>query len=473
MTSNLYFPARATGIQVADVVMEGKPFCARCKEEFPLFEEAYPNQPKRWMMGTLRHLREAPKSLIRKESLTGWLDSETSPNGAYLCGNCLHPDVLVNSSPFPKKIKEIKIGDKILSSDGHYHEVAQVRSRKYSGELVKIITSHSAAFPLLVTPEHPIMIVARKNYSAFHDRRLRLKSRPRIRGAKNEYPIVFLENKYLQRQWCNAESVRIGDSIAYPISQQIARLDFIKLYDYSEKLLTNRRHTELDAVDKIPIDHSFFKLAGFYVAEGCCTGNQARFSFHQKETEYVNQVVDAVNQLFGIKATVQNDDKHNVTLVIVNSKVVSQLLSSLFGRRSTEKHLPFFIMELPPKTQDLIFEPYFNGDGTHFKNGSDSMTTASPILALQLKDILLRLGFLPSLYVEKREKSPNLNYRVDYFKSPARRTGWINGKYAYNPVRQISREAYEGLVYDIEVKESHDFCPLYHTVHNCFFDCTD
>ncbi|MBA7593880.1 hypothetical protein ES703_00814 [subsurface metagenome] len=60
--------------------MAEKPFCCRCKEDFPVAEE-----PALWTMGQMRKLKKAPKWI--KEKFRGWIDSEIHGEG-YLCGNC-------------------------------------------------------------------------------------------------------------------------------------------------------------------------------------------------------------------------------------------------------------------------------------------------------------------------------------------------------------------------------------------------
>ena len=59
---------------------ETRPFCCRCKEDFPVAEE-----PTRWMMGQMRKLSKAPQKI--KLQFNDWLNSEVHGIG-YLCGNC-------------------------------------------------------------------------------------------------------------------------------------------------------------------------------------------------------------------------------------------------------------------------------------------------------------------------------------------------------------------------------------------------
>lgn len=60
--------------------MTEKPFCCRCKEDFPVAEE-----PARWQMGQMRKLKKAPKWI--KDNFKEWINSEIHGEG-YLCGNC-------------------------------------------------------------------------------------------------------------------------------------------------------------------------------------------------------------------------------------------------------------------------------------------------------------------------------------------------------------------------------------------------
>ncbi|MDP3064042.1 MAG: hypothetical protein Q8O40_12650 [Chloroflexota bacterium] len=58
-------------------VLDGlTPFCARCKEEFPIAKE-----PATWRMGFLRRLSKLPRRLREHHEIA-------HQAGGYLCGNC-------------------------------------------------------------------------------------------------------------------------------------------------------------------------------------------------------------------------------------------------------------------------------------------------------------------------------------------------------------------------------------------------
>lgn len=58
-----------------------RPFCCRCKEDFPVAADL--DAP--WRMGQMRPLSKAPSKI--KRDFREWLNSEIHGVG-YLCGNC-------------------------------------------------------------------------------------------------------------------------------------------------------------------------------------------------------------------------------------------------------------------------------------------------------------------------------------------------------------------------------------------------
>ena len=59
-----------------------KPFCCRCKEDFPVAKEL-----TTWRMGQMRLLSKLPKGIRDRNHLQEWVNSELHGPG-YLCGNC-------------------------------------------------------------------------------------------------------------------------------------------------------------------------------------------------------------------------------------------------------------------------------------------------------------------------------------------------------------------------------------------------
>jgi len=94
---------------------------------------------------------------------------------------CVTPNTLIHKNKGIAEIKNLKIGDKVLSHDGRYHEVIGVYKREYKGKIFKITVSNLGY--TMLTPEHHILALRKE--------------------------VV---------DWFAAEEVEIGDLILYPLT---------------------------------------------------------------------------------------------------------------------------------------------------------------------------------------------------------------------------------------------------------------
>ena len=63
----------------------GKPFCARCKEEFPVVDDLEAGGKKAWRMGELNKIKFATKRI--RDGFRDWIDGDIHGE-PYMCGNC-------------------------------------------------------------------------------------------------------------------------------------------------------------------------------------------------------------------------------------------------------------------------------------------------------------------------------------------------------------------------------------------------
>ena len=68
---------------------------------------------------------------------------------------CFIGETLVNTENGYKQIKDITVGEKVLSHDGKYHEVLKVMKRDIVEDLLKFVTYENSSF--IVTQNHPIL----------------------------------------------------------------------------------------------------------------------------------------------------------------------------------------------------------------------------------------------------------------------------------------------------------------------------
>ncbi|HLD56964.1 MAG TPA: Hint domain-containing protein, partial [archaeon] len=117
------------------------------------------------------------------------------------CPGCVLPNTIIHKNPSTDQIENVKIGDKVLGLDGEYHEVYEVLKHKHEGQMFVI---KSKCFgESVTTPEHPVLIVKREKFG-YH-------------------------NKTFLQEWVEAEKIRNGDYLVYPILKTVKDLEEVEL----------------------------------------------------------------------------------------------------------------------------------------------------------------------------------------------------------------------------------------------------
>jgi len=171
--------------------------------------------------------------------------------------------------------------------------------------------------------------------------------------------------------------------------------------------LAGPRSTALPAV--IPLTHSFARLIGYYLAEGCCSQNGTTskivwtFGRNRRDAEYVEDVISILEKLH-VRHSV--DVRKSTVAVTVSSRLLARLLTETLrcGSRSSEKGVPSIFMQAPIELQRELLKGVFRGDGsfsfpTRGSRVKVSHFTTSRGLHEQLILLLQSLGVFPSCHV--------------------------------------------------------------------------
>lgn len=269
----------------------------------------------------------------------------------------------------------------------------------------------------------------------------------------------------------------------------------------------------------LPLDRSFSRLLGFYLAEGHATKHRIDFSFNLKEMGFAREVQDALASCFGMRSRVKQSGP-NAIQVIIKDRLVSLIFSTILGAGtdSYTKRVPGIALKMEPDLVKELLDTYFQGDGSAFmgKDGRPSFqtTTASKDLAYGVFYLMLSIGYHLNVGLDKRYGNSVLtvsggeNFRrfVEEFNAGRRLRGAVlkgnpgaaekvpmeyvvnrtpnqlmytrmaegnrfvskqvldrmglarpNGVY-FAPIQTIEEEWYSGYVYDLfEVENSHTF----------------
>jgi len=382
-------------------------------------------------------------------------------DGVGTVGNpiCVLPITLVQKNNHISEIQSIVQGEGVLSHDGRYHQVLSVYKNDYEGTVYAIRTHNLGC--TVTTPKHNI---------------LALKMSKVLRK--------YLRYRCFMPDWYAAEELRKGDVILYPVPDETADvesmdLDVVKLnWDFRSKELPR----------SVKVDHGFLRLVGYYVAEGYVRTSKCKgtfgFVFGSSEEDYVKDAERLVERIFRLTPSLKHF--HNSIILSYYSARLARFFAHHFGDKATRKHLEGWMMRLPVDKQKSLIAGMWRGDG-YIKPDVAKYVTTSIELAHQLRLLLIRQGIIfssltippkgihkqsYSIYVKdddsikKLAKIVGVSVRIPE-KRKNHHKSWFDGNYFYSPISKIETVHYSGLVYNLEVKDSHSFVSESCILHNC------
>src|SRR4030042_6339870 len=291
-----------------------------------------------------------------------------------------------------KPITSFSPGDKVISAAGKYCVVDKVFNRKHNGSILAI---KSRLGEPILTLDH--LILAKK--VPLHKDKFR-----RTSGKKT-----------LPHGWFHAGDLRVGDISLYPIFKEVKDREYIELetakrqFDFNSKALSPR----------IPLNHYFLKLCGYYLSEGSLKDRTANrvlmFTFNIKEKDLIKDVITAIKSLWNLKVYIREVPERKTIHLIINNTFLVRFFAHHFGSGAANKKIPDFLMTLPPQKQKYVIFALWKGDGyVNLRVPRAGYTTISQQLAAHLKILLFRQKIVPSIYKEKEKTINGVTHRESY-----------------------------------------------------------
>ena len=454
---------------------------------------------------------------------------------------CVEPNTEIVCQNHIKKIKDIKVGDLVLTHNGQFRPVTKLFQRKYQGLMFRIKAFH-VQNPLCITPEHPILVKRGKKRGRTDEPAEWVSAGELKKGDWVALSVLAGEN--------DVEKIRISETImgdvqTYQISDANYELALnlrkergwgyrrigkqlginIKrvagwIYD-DKKPLTMQTNisVEGDAVrgrgvlskrlpDEVIVSPDFMRLCGYYLAEGCTHHpNKSKrvdavyFTFNIKEQEFIEDVRYLLYKIFGVqsKSIVPISSKNSLQ-IFVYSAILAKFFGALFGHSATSKRIPYWMLRLPLEKQKELVKGWWRGDGS-LPRKAFQISTSSKTLANQMTLILHRLGIIPTVSVTPCEELKKYARKVSGRTVLATADSWqfkISGEslevmqrvvdvnhpwslqrrkcrgYAYCAdnviyvrVKEIEKIDYDGIVFNLAVREAETYTANGIIVHNC------
>ncbi len=412
--------------------------------------------------------------------------SETAPSfivsperQIFKCFGCFPVGTKIKTPKGLHSIDQIKKHDLVISGKGEPKKVIFAHKRSYRGKIVKVLLWKLGG-AVSLTEDHKVFIIdgasytqQYKNFSRRFRKYERLDRERYLQKLQRYFPIKKIP----------ADDLKIGDRLLYPIDRKEEDLKEVDLKKFITKTLPPHGKRPRKIPYKISVEKDFLALLGYWIAEGSSHRAYIRFSLGFHEEKFARDIQKLIKRLFGLETTVhrRKGAKTGLELTCCHS-FLANIFENLCGKGADNKRIPFIFQHLPPKKQKVILEAVLRGDGhTHRFSKSPNpflvITTTSPILAEQLRDIILRLGFFPTeqvaeskvdrngvshkkAYIIMWSKVARPRYRLIY-KTPDGTEYWIL------PVRKLEKQLFKGSVYNLTLESDHSYIARNFMVANC------
>lgn len=372
-------------------------------------------------------------------------------------GDCFNGNAKVTlADGSNKEIKDIKIGDKVITPFGNIKSVLNTFKKPYNGKMLKISTQ-SYHKPLICTPDHKLIECTNK-----------------VNYRWNQANLLEKNNYLLIPKLPNIEIKTIFD--LKNLNLKCETIDTTKIRHIGSRKISNRY---------IEFNEKVFWLFGIFLAEGSVDSkngmhNRITFNLSSNELILATKIKAYIKDIFDLDAIItQVPSKPSVLYVRITSAIFAHFIKEFcFGNVWTKSfHNSFRIVSESKKL--ALLEGWIDGDGWKDCMG----VTSSKELAYQFFDIANSLGMNVRLDIRKAYKQSKESYGVNLNTDVKTRRSLKSGvNVNQNFVTTLGKatkiksieeiEPIENFVYCIEVADDNAFICDGYAVHNCVSHAT-
>lgn len=283
-------------------------------------------------------------------------------------GDCQNGSDLVRMADgSEKQIKDIEIGEYVISANGNKRKVINVFKKPYNKQMVQIsVDGYSSK--IASTPDHKYIIDA---YT--------METKPigelKI-GEKVFIPSIEYENQNIKFDLKNIFS---GESV-------VEETDYkkLRLVPVEKNKIRPKNGQSINRF--ISLDHKLSWLVGLYSAEGGCDGENGKltrvtFNLGSHEAIIAEQVRQYIKDIFDIEAKVyQVPSKPSVIYVRVYNGIIAELFSYLCSGNTYSKKLSKELFITTKENRLALIKGWFDGDGHKGKYGSVAVSVSKQLV---------------------------------------------------------------------------------------------
>ena len=360
---------------------------------------------------------------------------------------CVHPNTMIYTTQGPKAIQHVVEGETaIFNQLGQTEVIQKVLEHQYAGDMLEIETAFSGKF-LDITPEHPVYAV---------------------RGGADVEERINHDRAELE--WIDAGTLELGDLIAYPIptyEKDISGIDHEDCYMYGVMLNSSQGSSLHVSNMSLPVQ----EFLQNYLTKKCVDYDLVYEAFDSLRSE--DQIV------YSDDPETERDSEESKETNRVLTDMIFRQSSNLPFRHSDlyneegKRHIASRWLNLPIAKSCMILKGLIDSGGS-IQNQIVYETT-SPALVHGLRFLCLKFGVLTTMFggdhishissisIPVTPKTCTL-FGLEY---DDRTVPYFRYKDCLlNPITSIVTHEYEGLLYDLQMTEQHDYLLGEGLVHN-------
>jgi len=371
-------------------------------------------------------------------------------NTAKYIDQCVHPETIIYTTQGPKQIQHCIVGEtEIYNLNGEVETIENVLEHCYEGEILEICSMHSL-HPLCITPEHPVFALCGQqkglNYKVIKNR---------------------LDKKICEIEWVDAKDLTQDDMLVYRIP------------------------TYQKDISSITSEDCY--MYGIILGDGSMCNKTDSAGYVSMHTVNKKHIADFMEEYFmkncvEFKKTVDN----NTTRIRWNRNIHLPFRYNDFYDETKDKRVQARWLNLPIEKSKNILKGLIDTDGCISTNKSTEIVFDSTSINLieSVRFLCMRMGVLTSGYIrdrvgESHETKRGIieNKRISYcLRIPKTREicDLLNIEYndknffkfmRYNDyllsrIQDIRTEQYKGVLYDLQMKDEHNYLLHNGLVHN-------
>jgi ribonucleotide reductase alpha subunit len=340
---------------------------------------------------------------------------------AVYVNQCFHPETIVYTNNGAKYIKHITINDSVITHDGNYQPILKVINNNVDKKII-IIKHQHAIYPTKCTSEHYIYCIQTPD--------------PKLstHTVLNKYNSGLLQPKFIM-----ANQLKVGDLVCFPINNSckntIIDKNYIRFYGIC--LTLAKKSKENIIYIKLKKKQEFIKTLDFI--KSYLSGKGVSYIINKrthKKEDYLSWDLNKFN-IFN-----NNDSDFNS---IGNDYFHMSIEDTLFFIRA-------IIEPLKKNTQNV------------------NIKSNNYLFICSIKQLFHKIGYLIRGYKAKSKMILNIPLYSAITQNYINNRGvtdFVNdNNILWTRIKSIREQNYKGIVYDLNIKDNHNYLTELGLVHN-------